>query len=119
MTGIDELCDGPHRPDLVVECAGQGSVAQYGKAVLQRGLDLAVISTGAFADVELHKVSVCRMVIARPHCVIYPMPHVRTNTRHQDLMITAQNSGARILLPSGAVAGLDGLTALRVGGLDW
>lgn len=35
------------------------------------------------------------------------------------MMSTAQQSGARILLPSGAVAGMDGLTSLGVGGLTW
>ena len=56
VSDIDSLCGGPNRPDLVVECAGQAAVAQYGKAVLERGVDLAVISTGAFADVNLHQV---------------------------------------------------------------
>ena len=36
-------------PDLVLECASQQAVAQYGEAVLARGWHLAVISTGALA----------------------------------------------------------------------
>ncbi|RTF96544.1 aspartate dehydrogenase, partial [Serratia marcescens] len=35
------------RPDLVLECASQQAVAEFGEAVLQRGWPLAVISTGA------------------------------------------------------------------------
>ena len=56
VSDIDGLCGGPNRLDLVVECAGQGAVARYGKAVLERGVDLAVISSGAYADVHLHQV---------------------------------------------------------------
>ncbi|WP_052281967.1 aspartate dehydrogenase [Kluyvera genomosp. 1] len=40
-------------PDLVLECASQQAVAQYGEAVLARGWHLAVISTGALADSAL------------------------------------------------------------------
>ena len=40
-------------PDLVLECASQQAVAQYGEAVLARGWHLAVISTGALADSTL------------------------------------------------------------------
>lgn len=42
-------------PDLVLECASQQAVAQYGEAVLGRGWHLAVISTGALADSELEQ----------------------------------------------------------------
>jgi len=55
VSDIEGLCGG--RPDVVVECAGQGSVQQYGRAVLERGIDLAVISTGAFTDAQLHQVN--------------------------------------------------------------
>ncbi len=87
VTSVGELCDtGPH---TVVECAGQGAVREYGEVVLSNGLDLLVISVGAFADQRLFD-RMCE---------------------------TARRSGARILLPSGATAGLDGLLALREGGL--
>lgn len=46
-------CD--ETPDLVLECASQQAVAQYGEAVLARGWHLAVISTGALADSELEQ----------------------------------------------------------------
>ncbi|MDU5684914.1 MAG: aspartate dehydrogenase [Kluyvera cryocrescens] len=42
-------------PDLVLECASQQAVAQYGEAVLARGWRLAVISTGALADSALEQ----------------------------------------------------------------
>ena len=77
-------------PDLVVECAGQGAIADYGEAVLAGGHDLLVIATGALADAGLR---------AR-------------------LEAAAARSGARMLLPAGAIAGIDGLGALRVGGLS-
>ena len=77
-------------PDIVVECAGQGAVAEYGDAVLSRGMDLVVISTGAFAD---------QSVLDRM-CDI------------------ARSAGCRLLVPAGATAGLDGLLALREGGLE-
>jgi len=42
-------------PDLVLECASQQAVAQYGEAVLARGWHLAVVSTGALADSALEQ----------------------------------------------------------------
>ena len=42
-------------PDLVLECASQQAVAQYGEAILRRGWHLAVISTGALADSALEQ----------------------------------------------------------------
>ena len=78
-------------PDLVVECAGQQAVRDYGEAVLAGGMDLTVISTGAFADPSLL----------------------------DRLCEVARRTGRQIHLPSGATAGLDALLALREGGLDW
>ena len=77
-------------PGVMVECAGQGAVAEYGEAVLARGMDLMVISTGAFADEALF----------------------------DRLCETAARAGSRILVPAGATTGLDGLLALQAGGLD-
>ena len=42
-------------PDLVLECASQQAVAQYGEEILRRGWHLAVISTGALADSALEQ----------------------------------------------------------------
>jgi aspartate dehydrogenase len=76
-------------PNMVVECAGQGAVAEYGEAVLRAGIDLMVISTGAFAD----------------------------SATLERLSAAAATTGAHMILPAGAIAGIDGLGAHRIGGL--
>ena len=76
------------RPDIVVECAGHAALAAHGEAVLAAGIDLIVVSTGALADDALA----------------------------QGLRRAAR--GARILIPAGAVGGIDALAAMRLGGLD-
>ncbi|WP_058913823.1 aspartate dehydrogenase [Entomohabitans teleogrylli] len=80
----------PVAPDLVLECASQQAVREYGAAVLARGWTMAVISTGALADSELQ----------------------------QALKRSAQQGGGRLVVLSGAVAGMDGLASAREGGLD-
>jgi aspartate dehydrogenase len=78
------------KPVVVAEVAGQQAVAEHGAAVLRRGFDLLVISVGALADAE---------VLAR--------------------LKTAAHAGqSRILLPAGAVGGLDAIAAMRLGGLQ-
>lgn len=77
-------------PDLCAECAGHGAVREYGAEVLGRGIDLIVISIGVLADRALY----------------------------ERLREAAVEGGAKLLLPSGAVAGADALAAARVGGLD-
>ncbi len=77
-------------PDIVVECAGQGAVADYGEVVLSAGCDLMIIAVGALADDALR----------------------------DRLSDVAQGTGARMMLPAGAIAGIDGLAALRLGGLE-
>ena len=76
--------------DLIAECAGQPAVAQYGEAILRLGIDLFVISTGALADDDLRST----------------------------LTSAARQTGARIVIPAGAIGGLDALNALRLGGLS-
>lgn len=78
------------RPDLVVECAGQQAVDAHAVAVLTAGLDLLVASVGAFADEALFE----RVGQAA--------------TRH----------GAQVLLPAGAIGGIDALGAARLSGLE-
>ena len=75
---------------LVVEAGGHAAVREYGEAVLTSGRDLMVVSAGAFADEEL---------LAR-------------------LQTAAQTVGRQILVPSGAIAGLDTISAAAVGGLE-
>jgi len=76
--------------DLVVEAGGHDAVRQHGEAVLASGRDLMVVSVGAFADEEL---------LAR-------------------LQAAARAAGRQILVPSGAIAGLDAIGAAAVGELD-
>jgi aspartate dehydrogenase len=77
------------RPDIAVEAAGQSCVFELGPILLSKGIDLMLLSVGSLAN---------RDVCAR-------------------LRSAAQNR-ARILIPVGAIAGLDGLLALRRAGLE-
>ena len=88
VTNLQEIIS--RKPDVVVECAGQGAVAEYAEAVLTAGIDLMIISTGAFTDDGLR----------------------------ERLISKAGVSGAQILLPSGAIAGIDGMGSLFIGGLN-
>ena len=76
-------------PTLVAEVAGQSAVAEHGDAVLRSGIDCLVISVGALADPAL---------FAR-------------------LRSAAHDGNSRILLPAGAIGGLDAIAAMRVAGL--
>jgi aspartate dehydrogenase len=77
-------------PDVVVEAASQQAVRDWGETILKKGFDFMVIATGAYGDPKLWK-------------------------RH---LAAAAKSGARLRLPSGAIAGLDGLLAMRHDGLS-
>lgn len=76
-------------PNIVLECAGHAAVQQYAERVLQAGVNLVVASVGALADAELE---------ARLRAVT--------------------SSGSRLIVPSGAVGGLDALTSARFAGLE-
>ena len=78
------------KPDIVVEAASQQAVKDWGETILKKGFDLMVIATGAYGDPKLWK-------------------------KHK---AAAEKSGARLRLPSGAIAGLDGLLAMRLGKLE-
>jgi aspartate dehydrogenase len=84
---LDELL--ARRPAVVAEVAGQPAVAEYGEAVLRGGFDFLVISVGALADPAL---------LAR-------------------LKSAASEAASRILLPAGAVGGIDAIAAMKVAGL--
>ncbi|MFU0919836.1 aspartate dehydrogenase [Kluyvera sichuanensis] len=86
VTALTSPVDCADTPDLVLECASQQAVAQFGEAVLARGWHLAVISTGALADSALEQ--------------------------------RLKNAGGTLTLLSGAVAGIDGLSAAKEGGLE-
>lgn len=73
------------RPDLVVECASHEALRQYGEAVLKAGVDLIAVSVGILAEPDY---------------------------RHR-LLSVAEESGARLIIPSGAIGGIDVVTAAR------
>ncbi|MEQ8510533.1 MAG: aspartate dehydrogenase [Rhodospirillaceae bacterium] len=77
------------KPSLVIECAGQQAVQAHGPAILSAGIDLMIISVGALANDALT---------------------VELQTK------AAQNS-AKILIPAGALAGLDAIAAAKTAGL--
>ena len=77
-------------PTLVVECAGHAAVDLYGVAVLEAGIDLLVASIGALAD----------------------------PAREAALVDAARAAQKRILLPAGAIGGVDWLAAARLAGLS-
>jgi aspartate dehydrogenase len=76
-------------PTVVAEVAGQPALAAFGPQVLRHGVDLLVISIGALAEPGL--------LIA--------------------LKTAARDGDSRILLPAGAIGGLDAIAAMRLGGL--
>ncbi len=78
------------RPTIVAEVAGQPAVAEYAEKVLRGGIDCLVISVGALADLKLL----------------------------ERLKTAARDGGARLLLPAGAIGGIDAIAAMRVGGLN-
>lgn len=77
---IDQLHDDTA---LVIECAGHGAVRQYGPAVLQRGIDFAIVSAGALAD----------------------------NALHQELADACHSGAARLQVLPGAIGGIDAIAA--------
>ena len=87
VQSIDDLL--ALEPAVIVECAGQAALRQYAETVLNRGLDLIAISTGALAD---------EAFLDR-------------------LLTTARRTNTHLRLPAGAIAGIDGLAALARGGL--
>lgn len=75
---------------VIAETASQSAVAEYGPAVLKAGCNLLITSTGALADDALR----------------------------QDIEESAKTSGRRVFLPSGAIGGIDAISAMRLAGLD-
>ncbi|WP_300061983.1 aspartate dehydrogenase [uncultured Roseobacter sp.] len=73
-------------PDLVVECAGHSSVSTHCPETLAAGLDTVVISVGALADPALYAA----------------------------LEGAARAGSAQLILPAGAIGGIDLLSALAL-----
>jgi aspartate dehydrogenase len=75
--------------DVAVELAGHQAVAELGPRILRAGVDLMTLSVGCLARPEVFDA----------------------------LSSAAAAGGARVIVPVGAIAGLDGLLALRRAGL--
>ena len=84
---VDDL-DG--QPDVALECASHAAVAEHGPAVLRRGIDLGIVSTGALSALGLA----------------------------ESLEIAANEGGARLSILAGAIGAVDALAAAREGGLE-
>jgi aspartate dehydrogenase len=76
-------------PHVVAECAGHAALRTYGAGVLEAGPALIVSSVGALADPEL-----------------------------ETALRSASAGGGRLVIPSGALGGLDALGAARRAGLE-
>lgn len=77
-------------PDLAIEMAGQSGLKAHAIAVLEKGIPLGIISVGAFTDEKFAAA----------------------------LHDTAQNNAVKIHILAGAVAGIDGINAASLAGLD-
>lgn len=77
------------KPEIVVECAGHGAVKAYAAPVLAAGLDFIIVSTGSLADAGLWDI----------------------------VRAAADTSKGRVKLVSGALAGVDALSAAKLAGL--
>ncbi|MCD6512961.1 MAG: aspartate dehydrogenase [Thermoplasmata archaeon] len=76
--------------DIVFEAASQKAVREYAEKVLEQGKNLIIMTIGTLFDDEF-----------REH-----------------LIDVAKRHGAKIYLPSGAVAGIDGIKAASMAGID-
>lgn len=84
---LTDLLD--HHPTITAETAAQGAVLEHGEAVLKAGCDLLITSVGALADDDLLR----------------------------RLRSAAKQAGQRIFLPSGAIGGIDAISAMKIAGL--
>lgn len=73
------------KADLIIEAAGQEAVAQYVPACLSSGADVLITSIGALANHDLYAA----------------------------LLKVAEQFNSRVLLPAGAVAGLDYIQSIK------
>lgn len=86
---VDDLSTLAEGASLVVEAAGPEVVRTYAALWLRQNVDVMTMSTGALVDRALR----------------------------DELVSVAVSSGRRILVPSGAIAGIDGIRAGVLGGL--
>lgn len=74
------------RADVVVECASQEAVREFGAYVLEKGKDLMILSSGALMDSMLLK----------------------------KLITAAKEHDCKLYVPSGAISGIDGLKSASI-----
>lgn len=74
--------------DLVIECAAHQAVCDHVPALLKSGTDVVLVSIGSLADAQME----------------------------DTLRSAAVAGGSRLILPSGAIGGIDLLSALRAAG---
>ncbi|OLF34835.1 aspartate dehydrogenase, partial [Psychrobacter sp. Rd 27.2] len=77
-------------PDLAIEMAGQNGLKEHALKIIERGIPLGIISVGAFTDEQF--------AIA--------------------LTDAAEKHGVKAHILAGAVAGIDGINAASLAGLD-
>ncbi|KYK26564.1 MAG: hypothetical protein AYK23_02855 [Candidatus Proteinoplasmatales archaeon SG8-5] len=82
----DDYESAVEKSDVVVEVASQSAVKEYIPHALESGKDVIVMSVGAFVDDEFREK--CKVMAKQNHCRVY--------------------------VPSGAVCGIDGITAAAV-----
>ena len=87
---IDNLEDLLSKSDLVIEAASQEAAEEIAPRVLERGKDLMLMSVGALRDENLRK---------------------RIET-------LAKKNGCKVHIPSGAIAGIDGLKSASADVID-
>ena len=75
--------------DLILECASPNSVKELAPIILNNGIDMIIMSIGAFMDLDFYN----------------------------NVYKIANENNAKIHLPSGAVVGLDGIKAVAKFGL--
>ena len=86
---VIELEDMLNDVDLVLECASPASVKSLAPVILEKGIDMIVMSIGAFMDRDFYA----------------------------EMENLARKNNAHIHLPSGAIVGLDGIKAVADFGL--
>jgi aspartate dehydrogenase len=87
ITKLSDLLAG--RPHVIVEATGHAGLCEHGETILLAGIDLILVSVGALAETRVF----------------------------QTLLEAAHKGGAHITVVSGAIGGLDALSAASVGGL--
>lgn len=91
LDAVDSLDDlVATRPDIVIECAGHEAVQSFAVPLLRQGIETVVTSIGALSDPELHA----------------------------DLIGGARSGDTRMVLPAGAVGGIDVLSAVSRSGVE-